>query len=298
MNKTKDTREDIIFNILNYILLTLGLIAVVYPLYLIIISSFSDPIQVGLGRVWLYPKGITFEGYKRILEHADLWTGYKNTIFYTVVGTCVNLVLTLTGAYALSRRDMPGRNIFMAFIVFTMFFTGGLIPNYLLIKNLNLIDKFMVMILPKAVIVWNLIIARTFFQTSLPKEIHEAAVVDGCSDFRFFLKIVLPLSKAIIAVLTIYYAVMHWNTYFDALIYLKSRSKYPLQIVLREILVLNQFSDSMMEMINSEASNEYIMIAESMKYGVIIVASVPVLTLYPFLQKHFMKGVMIGAIKG
>ena len=298
MKKIKSAKEDVVFNIINYLVLTLCFLAVAYPLYLIIISSFSDPIEVGLGRVWLYPKKITFEGYKRIMEHKDLWVGYKNTLLYTFAGTSINLVLTLAGAYALSRSDMPGRNIFMGFIVFTMFFTGGLIPNYLLIKNLNLIDKFMVMVLPKAVVVWNLIIARSFFQTTIPKELREASEMDGCTDIYFFIKIVLPLSKAIIAVLTIYYAVMHWNTYFDAMIYLKSRDKYPLQLVLREVLVLNQYNDNMMEMVDSENSNEYLMIAESMKYGIIIVASLPVLALYPFLQKHFMKGVMIGAIKG
>ena len=298
MKKIKSAKEDAVFNIINYIILTLCFLAVAYPLYLIIISSFSDPIEVGLGRVWLYPKKITFEGYKRILEHEDLWIGYKNTLLYTFAGTSVNLVLTLAGAYALSRSDMPGRNIFMGFIVFTMFFTGGLIPNYLLVKNLNLIDKFMVMVLPKAIVVWNLIIARSFFQTTIPQELREASEMDGCTDIYFFVKIVLPLSKAIIAVLVIYYAVMHWNSYFDAMIYLKSREKYPLQLVLREVLVLNQYNDNMMEMVNSENSNEYLMIAESMKYGIIIVASLPVLVLYPFLQKHFMKGVMIGAIKG
>jgi len=292
----RSSREDRIFNIVNYSLLVIILLLISYPLFFVIIASISDPVDVSLGRVWLWPVNASMEGYRRILAHSDLWTGYRNTIYYTVAGTALNLALTLTGAYSLSRKDLPGRNIFMKFIVFTMFFSGGLIPTYLLINNLGLYNTFWVIIIINAVSVYNLIVARTFFQNNIPDELLEAARIDSCNDIKFFLMIVLPVSKAIIAVLVIFYAVTHWNSYYNGLIYLRDRNRFPLQIFLREILIQNQFGEDMQVDDPNELAVR--MIANTMKYGVIIVASVPVLILYPFLQKYFMKGVMIGAIKG
>lgn len=290
------SKEDRIFNIVNYSILIIILFVISYPLFFVVIASISDPIAVSLGKVWLWPVDISLDGYRKILSHSDLWIGYRNTIYYTVAGTALNIALTLTGAYSLSRKDLPGRNVFMKFIVFTMFFSGGLIPTYLLIHNLKLYNTFWVMIIINAVSVYNLIVARTFFQNNIPDELLEAARIDSCNDIKFFLMIVLPVSKAIIAVLVIFYAVTHWNSYFNGLIYLKERERFPLQIFLREILLQNQFGENMQIDDPNELAAQ--MIAQTMKYGVIIVASVPVLILYPFLQKYFMKGVMIGAIKG
>ncbi len=293
---TRKSHGEKVFDTINNTILALILIIVAYPLYFVVIASISDPIDVALGRVILIPSKIVWDGYKKILAHKDLWIGYKNTFTYTILGTLLNLSLTLTSAYSLSRKDMPGRNLFMGIFTFTMFFGGGLIPTYLLVKSLNLIDTYAVMIVLGAVSVWNVIIARTFFQSTIPQELLEAAIVDGCNDFLFFFRIVLPLSKAIIAVLTIYYAVGHWNQFFNAIIYLRNRNKYPLQLFLREILIQNQFNEEMQIMDDNALIAQTI--AMSMKYGVIIVSSLPVLILYPFLQKYFMKGVMIGSIKG
>jgi putative aldouronate transport system permease protein len=290
------TREDRILSAVIYALLGLVLLAVAYPLYFIVIASMSAPSEVNTGGVWLFPKGFTLEGYRRIFSDSQLLGGYRNSLLYTVAGTSLNLVLTLTGAYALSRKDMFGRGFFMGMLAFTMFFSGGLIPLYLLITRMHLYNTFLVMILPNAVSVWNIVIARTFYQSNIPDELHDAGVIDGCSDFRFFASVVVPLSAALTAVLTVFYAVGHWNAYFNGLIYLKSRERFPLQLILREILIQNQFQAD--QQVDDVYMAEAQMLAESIKYGVIIVASVPVLILYPFVQRHFVKGVMVGAIKG
>jgi putative aldouronate transport system permease protein len=268
-------------------------IVVLYPLYFIIIASVSNPLDVNGGKVWLFPVDFTLEGYKKIMENDSLWVGYKNTIIYMVVGTIVNVAITITGAYPLSRKDLFGRNAVMFLITFTMFFSGGLIPTYLLVKKLGLINSMWALILPGAVSVWNLIITRTFFQYTIPEELREAAVMDGCTDFKFFLRVVMPLSKAIVAVLVLFYAVSHWNAFFSALIYFRDESKYPLQLILRNILIQNEVQETMN--LDQGASSQ---LAESIKYGVIIIASLPVLILYPFVQKYFVKGVMIGSLKG
>lgn len=292
-----DTRRDKLFYTINIAFLSLLLLIVAYPLYFVIIASFSDPVAVSMGKVLLWPKGVNLLGYQRILGYTDIWVGYRNTFIYTILGTGLNLALTLSCAYSLSRREMPGRNIFMAIIMFTMFFSGGLIPTYLLVKRLNLINTYAVLIIMGGVSVMNVIIARTFFQNTIPEELHEAAEIDGCDDLHFFFQIVIPLSKAIIAVLTIYYAVGHWNEFFNALIYLNNRSKFPLQLFLREILIQNQSNPDMQQMVDENATKAQ-QVYESMKYGIIIVSSVPVLLLYPFVQKYFMQGVMVGSIKG
>ena len=280
------------------VFLVVILLVVLYPLYFVIIASISDPVLVNTGGVWVIPRKPTLDGYKEIIKDEKLVKGYRNSILYAVSGTALNLALTLTAAYALSRRDFIGRNIFMGILVFTMFFTGGLIPLFLLVRSLGLYDTFLIMILvmPNAVNVFNLIIAKTFFQSNVPQELLDAAVMDGCSDVKFFTNVVLPISGAIIAVLTVFYAVSHWNAFFNALVFLKSESLFPLQLILRTILLSHQLTEEIW--VDDTDAMRTQMLAESMKYGIIVVASVPVLILYPFVQKHYVRGVMIGAIKG
>lgn len=297
---TRETKGDKIFKFLNNLFLFLAFIIVLYPLIYIISASISSPAAVNSGKVWLLPKDITFEGYKLIFENSDIWRGYLNTILYTLLGTSINLAVTLPAAYALGRKDFVGRNFFTGMFVLTMFFEGGLIPTYLVVKNLGLIDTIWAMVLPNAAAIWNIIIARVFFQNTIPTELEEAAKIDGCSNFKLFTKIVLPLSTPIIAVMALFYGVDHWNSYFDALIYLKDRSMYPLQMILREILVLQEMAGTGTSMNESlaEAMHSKQQLASIIKYGVMIVSSLPVILVYPFLQRYFVKGVMIGSLKG
>ena len=303
MAVTALSRQDRILNAVLYVLLSLILLAVAYPLFFVLIASISDPVLVNTGKVWIVPRGVTLDGYAKIVQHQDLLRGYRNSLAYATLGTLLNLGLTLTAAYALSRRDLPGRNGIMLYLTFTMFFSGGLIPTFLLIRDLGLYNTFLIMILPAggsalhlAVSVFNIIIARTFFMNTIPQELLDAAVMDGCSDLRFFRSVVLPLSGAIVAVLMVFYAVGHWNGFFHGLIYLRERERFPLQLILRDILIQNTFTEELE--IDDENALAAMMLAESIKYGMIIVASVPVLLLYPFVQKHYVRGVMIGAIKG
>lgn len=293
---SRKTTADVIFDIVNYVLHLVVLMIVLYPLIFVVSASFSDPMHVLQGKVWLLPKGFNVDAYMRVFQNSDIMMGYKNTIMYTLVGTAFNLVMTIAGAYPLSRKDLKGRNIVMAFITFTMFFNGGLVPTYLVIKSIGLYNNFWVMIIPGAVSVWNLIIMRTFFQNSIPYELQESAFIDGCSNTRILFSIILPLSAPIIAVTVLFYGVAHWNAFFTALIYFTSRKRYPLQLILREILLQSQ----MQEMMHGDSENmaQQLMLAESIKYAVIIVSSIPVLLLYPFLQRYFVNGIMIGAIKG
>lgn len=293
----KDSLGDKLFGIINAAVLTLVLIAVLYPLWFVLIASISDAAAVLTGKVWLWPKDLTLAGYEIVLQNRELLNSYGNTVLYTVAGTAINLVLTVMAAYPISRRDFKGRNALMVFIVFTMFFNGGMIPTYLLVKDLGMINTLWALVIPNAVSVWNIIIIRTFFQQSLPYEIQEAAQIDGCSDIHILLRIVLPLSKPILAVMVLFYAVGHWNAFFNALIYLTDRDLYPLQLILREILIQGQMA-SMMESGDTTGMARRIMEAESIKYAVVIIANLPVLLLYPFLQKYFVKGVLIGSLKG
>lgn len=292
-------RSDRVFEIINFIFLFFILIIVLYPLVYVISASISDPVYVNQGTMWLYPRGITFEGYQRVFQNPEIWSGYRNTILYTVAGTAINLLFTVPGAYALSRKDLKGRGIMMGLIVFTMFFGGGLIPSFLLVSWLGMLNTVWALLVPNAVAVYNLIICRTFFQTNIPKELQESAEIDGCSNTVLFLKIVLPLSAPIIAVMALYYGVTHWNSYFSAIIYLKDRSLYPLQLILREILVQNQMNDTMlMTGDDMEAMAKQARIADIIKYAVMIVSSLPIIVIYPFMQRFFMKGVLIGSVKG
>lgn len=287
---------DRIFDVVNYILLSFITIIVLYPLLFVMSASISNPETVLRGEMWLIPRGIHFDAYYTIFKNKDILGGYGNTILYTAIGTAINLVMTICAAYPLARKDFFGRGLITGMIVFTMFFSGGLIPTYLLIKNLHMLDSLWVMVIPNAVAVWNIIIMRTFFQQSIPGEIQEAAMIDGCSHMQTLLRIVLPLSMPIIAVMVLFYAVGHWNSYFNALIYLTSKDKFPLQLILREILIQSDSGD--MVKLTSESAIKMKMSVEGLKYAVLVVANLPMLILYPFLQRYFVKGIMIGALKG
>ena len=293
--KISQSKADRVFDIMNYVFLTICFLLVAYPLYFIVIASISDPVDVYAGKVFLLPAKVTMDGYKRILEYESFFTGYRNTLVYTVVGTLINVACTVPAAYALSRKDLAGRNAIMMMITFTMIFSGGLIPTYLLVLDLGLYDSMWALILPGMVSAWNLIVARTFFQQTIPDELLEAAQLDGATNVQFFLQVVLPLSKSILAVLTLFYAVSHWNSYFNALIYLKDANKYPLQLVLRNILFENSLGDMVEDAANLAAQQR---LGDLIKYGIIIASSLPLLILYPFLQRYFIQGVMIGAVKG
>lgn len=290
--------DDRIVDTLVYVLGTLITVIAAYPLIFVLSASFSEPSSVITGKVVLWPVNFTVEGYKTILEYAGIWTGYRNTIFYTLIGTTINICLTLPAAYALSRADFKARGFFIAFFSFTMFFNGGLIPTYLVVKDLGLVNNPAVLVILGAVSVWNMMITRTFFQGSIPHSLEEAAYLDGCSTTRLFLQIVLPLSTPIIAVLVLFYAVGHWNNYFNALIYLSKAEHYPLQLYLRNVLILEDVSALMGDTEAVQEWLERLERKEAMKFGVVVVSSVPVLVLYPFLQKYFVKGMTIGAIKG
>lgn len=290
-------KGDALFHGVSFVLLTAVLLAVAYPLYFVIIASFSDPVLVGTGKVWLFPRGFTIEGYKRVLGDPQIIRGYLNSLLYTTVGTSINLFVTLPAAYALSRKGLKGKNLIMFFFMLTMFISGGLIPTFLVVSNLGLLNSVWALVLPAALSVYNMVIARTFFQNSIPDELWEVANMDGCSNARFFVSIVLPLSKAIIAILVLYYGVSHWNSYYNAMVYITDRNKFPLQLMLRGILTKNQVSGNMIQAdVDLMAQRQYL--AEMIKYALIIVSSLPVLVLYPFLQKYFVKGVMIGSVKG
>ncbi|MDN4620069.1 carbohydrate ABC transporter permease [Paenibacillus sp. PsM32] len=298
----KETKTDRLFLICNYLYVTIAFVLVLYPVIYILSASISTPSYVNSGEMWLLPKGITFEGYIRVFENSKIWVGYGNTILYTVVGTLINLLVTLPAAYALSRKDFVGRGFFMGMFLVTMFFSGGLIPTYLIVKQLGLVNSMWALILPGAASVWNIIVARTFFQSTIPIELQEAAHMDGCTNLRLFLKIVVPLSTPIIAVMALFYGVGHWNSYFNALVYLNDQSKYPLQMVLRQILVLQEMSTSAQGAATSGeaamAMNAKADMAALLKYAVIIVATLPIIAVYPFVQRYFVQGVMIGSVKG
>lgn len=289
-----DLPGDRAFYIVCTFILALLLIIVAYPIYFVLIASISDVTLVNTGKVLLFPKGLQFQGYQRVLTNARVLTGYRNTLIYTVVATLLNLALTMTSGYALSVK-VPGRNFFSLLITFTMFFGGGLIPYYFVIRSLGILDTVWVMILPGAVSAYNLIITRTFLKSNIPNELYEAASIDGCNRLQFFAKVVVPLSGTLIAVLTLFYAVGHWNDYFNALMFLTKRTLHPLQLVLREILIENSISADDMD---GEAAAALQNMKETLKYALIVVSTLPMMILYPMVQKHFVKGVMIGSVKG
>lgn len=294
----RKTKADIIFDAVNLVILVLLGLIVLYPLYFVVIASISDPNFVNRGQVILVPKGVTLLGYTKLFQDSMIWVGYRNTFFYTLVGTTLDVVVTVCAAYALSRRDLVGRKGIMAYFVFTMYFSGGLIPLFVQVNNMGLYNTRWILIILGMVSVYNLIIARTFFETTIPWELLEAAKIDGCSDLRFFSSVAIPLSHAVIAVLVVYYGVGRWNQYFNALIFVSKQDYYPLQIVLREILIQSRQAEAVVSEGQIQELMERNKYAELIKYGVIVVSSLPVMILYPFAQKFFVKGVMLGAVKG
>ena len=284
-------------NVFSILFALIVLILCLYPLYFVLIASVSDPTMVNSGKVILFPKGITFSAYKFILAEKDIWIGYRNTILYTVGSVLVGAAITIPAAYALSRKDLVGKNVVLKFLTFLMFFNGGLIPTYIIVNKLHLLNTAAILIILNCVTVQNIIVARTFFISNIPDELLEAASLDGCGNLQFFYKIVLPLSKSIIAVIVLYIAVWQWNSYFNALIYTTNRNLQPLQMVLRDILIQGQNLNIGEEM--DAAMIEYMVeIANLIKYGVIVMAIVPILCFYPFVQKYFEKGVLVGSVKG
>lgn len=296
----KRCREDVIFDTVIFIILTLILFVVAYPLYWVIISSFSDPTAVSAGKVLLRPIGFTLKGYAEVFKNSQVMRGFFNSIVITFVGVCVNLAVTLPTAYALSRDNFSGKKPITIFYMITMFFGGGMIPTYLVVRNMQLLNTIWALVLPGCLSVYNMIVARTFFKSNISEELYEAGEIDGCTQSRFFFQIALPLSKAIIAIMVLYYGVGHWNSYFSALLYISDQDKYPLQLVLRNILITNQtaLSQTATTAAARAALQEQQQLIDVMKYSLIIISSVPVLIMYPLVQKHFVKGVMIGSVKG
>ncbi|NSW90999.1 MAG: carbohydrate ABC transporter permease [Firmicutes bacterium] len=299
-NKIKKGKDDLIFESVNNFLVLLVFIIVLYPLVFVASASISNPDFVNQGEVILLPKGITFEGYLRVFSSNDIGIGYRNTIFYTILGTFICLFFTLTAAYSLSREDFVGKKVFVYIFTFTMFFSGGLIPYYLVVKTLGLVNTIWAQTLLGAVGFWNIVIVRTFYQKSIPAELKEAAFIDGCSNAGMFIKIILPLSKPIIAVIGLYAAVGQWNSFFNALIFITDRKLYTLQLILREILILNEvkFSQIMLGAESEIQLQKRAEVAALIKYSVMIVSTLPIIMAYPFVQKYFTKGVMVGSLKG
>lgn len=297
MHKFKNySRSDKVFYFLSGLFLLLFFVAVLYPIIFVLAASFSSGRAVTGGKVFLWPVEFNLDGYKTVFNNRDILTGFKNSILYTVVGTGLNVIVTMIAAYALSRDDTPGVNKLMFLFTFTMFFSGGMIPTYMLIRNLHMIDTMWAMVIPGMVGVYNLIVARTFIRSNIPGDLLEASQMDGCSDIRFFMNIVLPLSKAVIAVLVLFYGVGHWNSYFNPMLYLNTRKLFSLPIFLKEILIANQIDPSTVT--DPQLQLQIAQLADVIKYALIVVSTIPVLIIYPFIQKYFVKGVMIGSIKG
>ena len=294
-NKVKKSKEDKIFDFILYGIAAILIVVALYPMYFIVIASISNPNLVSNGEILFLPKGINFKAYEQLASYSQIWTGYKNTILYVIFGTIFTLVVNIPAAYALSRRKLYGRKALTIFYLIPMFFTGGLIPTYLAVQQFHLLDTFWVMVLPFSVVTYYIIVGRTFFANSIPEELWEAAQLDGCGYMGFFFRIVLPLSKAVIAVIALWAAVGQWNSYFNALIYLRDPELQPLQIILRNILISNQTISSMT---TGAAAAEAKQMADLIKYAVIVVSSAPIMCLYPFVQKHFNQGVMLGSLKG
>ena len=290
----RDSAGDRLFVSVLTVISFIILVLVLYPLIFVLSSSFSSGDAVMFGKVTFLPVEFSVEGYRMVLNEAALIRGFRNSLLYTSLGTTINIVMTTLLAFPLSRRRMPGSNVIMFLVVFTMFFSGGLIPTFLIVSRMGMIDTVWAMVIPNAISTFNLIIMRTYFQNSIPEELYESASLDGCGYFRYLIKIVLPLSKPILAVLVLYYAVGHWNSYFNALIYLRSSRLISLQLALRSILLANQITSSA----GGEGFGEVAKIGLTVKYAVIVISSIPVIILYPFIQKYFIKGVMIGALKG
>lgn len=294
--KVRKSSSDKIFLNISTAILALSMIIVLVPLLNIVAASFSDPTAVSNGKVWLWPVNFTLSSYEKVMNYQAVWLGYRNTIFYTVTGTIMNVVVTLFCAFPLSQRRFAGRRFVNKMLFITMVFSGGMIPNYLLVKQLSMLNTIWAMLIPGLMVVYNVTITRSYIETNIPQELEEAARVDGCNPIQFFSKFVIPLSKPIIAVITMYYAVSHWNQYFNAFLYLIDKNLYPLQIFLRDILINSKLDGSMVD--DPEMAAMMQAQAEALKYPVIIVATLPLMCVYPLVQKHFVKGVMVGSVKG
>jgi len=294
----REPRSDRALNVVLIVLLALFTLTILYPFVYIVSASLSDPAAVSSGEMWLWPVGFGFDAYQAVLDYPAITRGFLNSLLYSGSAMLIGTAVTVTGGYALSRSDLVGRNVFTLVFVLTMLFSGGMIPTYLVVQQLGMLNTIWAMILPGAVSVWQLIVTRTFFQTTIPHELLECSRIDGASDMRFFLRIVLPLSKPILAVNLLLYGVATWNAYFNGLIYLTDESLYPLQLVMRNILLENTFDPSKMANADPERIAEMQQLADKLKYALIIIASIPPLVAYPFVQKHFVKGMMIGSLKG
>ena len=293
--KYMNRSDKIFYGILSVIIVFLTLI-VLYPIIYVISASFSSSTAVVEGKVWLWPVEPSLEAYKAVFKYRDLWIGYRNTIIYTVVGTVLNVSMAMICAYPMARKDLWGRNVFSFFFAFTMIFGGGMIPNYLLVKSLGMLNTPMAVIIPGAMSVYNMIVARNFIESNVPGELLESCKIDGCDDFQFFIRMVLPLSKAILAVLAVWHAVGHWNSYFSAFLYLTDKNLYPLQIFLKEILTQSEINSEVVSNLSDAVQLQNM--KQLLKYAVIVVSTVPLFAFYPLVQKHFVKGVTIGSVKG
>lgn len=287
---------DRMFYLISGLILTVIFLLILYPCIFVVSASFSSGTAVQSGKVVLWPVDISFVGYDTVLHNVNIWKGFMNSLFYTFFGTIINVALTMLAAYPLSRKDLVGRDKLMLFFTFTMFFNGGIITHYILVSKLGIIDTRWSMLLPGAMSIYNMIIARTFLQNSIPNELLEAAQLDGCTDIQYLFKVVLPLSKAVLAVLVLFYGVAHWNTYFNAMIYLRNRDLFPLTLFLKEVLISGQIDPSTVS--DPELAEKVSQLAGVIKYSLIVVSMVPVMIIYPFVQKYFVKGVTIGAVKG
>ncbi len=301
--RVKETAGDRFFMICVYVFVFLMFLVTLYPLIYVLSASFSDPDAVASGKMLLLPVGFNTDGYETVFKNSQVWIGYRNTIFYTVVGTMMQLCVTMPAAYALSRKDLYGKGLFTTLFLITMYFSGGLVPTYINLNDMGLINTPWVMLLPGLVSVYNLIVARTFFQNTIPWELTEASFIDGATNFQLFLKVILPLSAPITVVLALYYGVGHWNSYFNAMVYLRDRELYPLQVFLKEILTQAQLANEFLQdggysAAEMEALMARVEVANRMKYCVIVISTVPMMVIYPRLQKYFAKGVMIGSVKG
>lgn len=285
-----------LFTILLYIIMTVIVLIVLLPILHIVSASLSEPQAVISGKVTFWPKQITTRGYEAVFTYKKFWLGFRNSLFYMLVGTTINIVMTVLCAYPLSRKEFTARNKVAMYFVFTMYFSGGMVPSFILVNSLHMVDTVWAILIPSAMSTYNVIIARTYMINSIPDELYEAAEIDGCSPFKYLLRVVVPLSKPIIAVLVLYYGVARWNSYSDAILYLRSAHLQPLQIILREILIMNEVDEAMMGNVNALARQRGL--KDLLQYSVIVVASLPVMMIYPFVQKYFVKGVMIGAVKG
>ncbi len=295
-HKMRDPLEDRVLYLTVAVVLTLFTVVVAYPIVYVLSASFSSGIAVSSGRVFLWPVDPGLNGYAAVFKHKNILTGYRNTVFYTGVGTAINIAVTLVCAYPLSRRDLLWKRFYMLLFVFTMYFGGGLIPSYMVNSALGFVNTVWVMLIPGCLGVYNMIVTRTFFMSTVPLELLESAQIDGCSDTRYFFHILLPLSKAVIAVQCLFYAVEHWNAYFTAMIYLSRPELYPLQLILRQILVLNQINFNDITDPELIAANQGL--ADLLKYSLFVVSTAPILCAYPFAQKYFIKGIMVGSLKG